>query len=244
MSIKKVIISLSLFAAIMLQWSGNVFAVPDLQLTVPGTYDTGTDTWVHTHDPGAPFDLTVISANNAKDHVYVSLALLDINGDSLPSGADLSSVSVVFNGTTYTGSDFSTVGTLTDPDGGTFNSSGYGQPAGISGGHSVFDTYFKVVDVGAFDLSETVSDTEPGQSGTADGEARDFSVTITGDYAVHFDAFYWDPEHGHDGDWESNPPSHDAESTPVPEPTTIALLSLGFAGIVGYRGRRRFLRKP
>ncbi|HHT9124506.1 MAG TPA: choice-of-anchor N protein [Candidatus Brocadiia bacterium] len=224
--VRKIIISLCLFVAVTLQWITNASAVPDLQLYTPGgTYDTVSDTWVYTFTPGNPFTLQVISANHNHPQpgdtgVFVSVALTGFGEfDTLPAGNIIN-----FAGTDYTASAFT-----------------WGKPDDFPD-HGIFDAHYLQVNVGSFsNVPGSVCNTEPGFEGdcTWYGEAKNFSVTMYGSTAVHFDAYTLD----HDGDWEEKAPlSHDAEGTPVPEPTTIALLSMGIVSLLGYKGRK-FLKK-
>lgn len=226
MNIRRIIISLCLLAAVMLQWNTKAVAIPDLQLFIPeATYNLSTETWDFSHTPGSPFTLQVISEgeNHPRDGssgVFVSVALTGIGEfDPLPAGTIMT-----FDGVDLFASDF-TWGTPAPP-----------HPDDLAP-HGIFDAHFTEINVGAFGMSETVFDmTEEGGSGLP-GEVKDFSVIISSFIPVHFDAYTQ-----LDSIDEFAPPSHDAQANPTPEPATIALLSLGIVSLLGYK-RRRFLRK-
>ncbi len=224
--IRKIIVSVCLFMVVMLQWITNAAAIPDLQLFTPGgTYDTTTNTWVYSFTPGSPFTLQVISAN--EDHpksgstgVFVSVALQGFGEfDTLPAGNIIK-----FNGTDYTATNFT-----------------WGKPDNFPP-HGIFDAHYLQVNVGSFsDVAGQVCNVEPPfESDCTDyGEAKNFSVTIYGYTPIHFDTYTLLSNGNID---ERNPLSHDAEGVPIPEPATIALLSIGIVSLLGYKGRS-FLKK-
>lgn len=227
MNTRKIIITLCFLVVLTLQRNTKAVAIPDLQLFTPGgSYDGSSETWVFTHTPGSSFTLQVISANEAHPRpgstgVFVSMALLGLGEfDPLPSGNIIN-----FDGTNFTASNF-IWGRPAEP------------PPGALGKHDIFFAHYVQVLVGSFGTSQTVFDTNEPDNGFP-GEARDFSVTINSFIPVHFDAYTLNSNSKID---ESAPFSHDAEGAPIPEPATLALLSIGIISLLGYKGRK-FLKK-
>jgi hypothetical protein len=112
--------------------------------------------------------------------------------------------------------------------------------------HGIFDTYFEIYEF-QFDGSVvTISDTQPGETGTGDGYQEFFDITINSlaesVEQVHFDLFTI--EGG--GQLTSTsmveafaPFSHDAQA--IPEPGAIGVFSLGLlvaGGMIRRFGRR------
>lgn len=129
---RKVLLSL----AACLVCSVSAFAVPDLQLYIPGATYTGSgemdeETWVTTENS---FDLYVIGQEGLQD-VLVAVAL-----GGFAEGDDLTGVSVMINGTTYSDWTWGIPPLATVTEG----------PPGDLGGHGVYETYFLEFDAGDF----------------------------------------------------------------------------------------------
>ena len=174
-------------------------AVPALQLYVEGAiYDSLTETWVSTSL--TDFDLQVIGADNPIEDVYLAIAV--------PTGE---SGTITINSTAIGPFSF---GTPITGDGTYLPSHGI-YPAD-------FATYF----MGDFGLVQTVYDMQPGETGSALGEIKTVSISISGYSWAHFDAY----DHILSKSkikYDFAPFSHDAESAPIPEPASLLLLGSG-----------------
>jgi|GEM_PF-1327117 len=154
--------------------------------------------------------------------------------------------------------------------GATLVASGYGAPPVEDptslAPHGIYDTYFEVYEF-QFDGSiGTITDQQPGQSGTGPGYKETFDISWTDSTAdgsitgIHFDLFtvaskYKNPAGpGYIGGPDNKfvqafaPFSHDAQSIPgggtppsgIPEPGLVALFSMGLLGIgLSHRRRRK-----
>jgi hypothetical protein len=222
MYFRKILITLCLFVAVGLQWISNAAAVPNLQLHVNGaTYDVATETWVFQYTPGTPFTLRVIGANVPITNVFVSTAFLGVAEDT-----DISSVDIDFETTNYTESDFT-----------------WGQPPKLNPAHGVFPAYYVEEGVGDFGLVETVYDMMPGESGEAQGEIKEFSVTIyNSDFDFHFDT-YDTIVLPRKLKAVFAPFSHDGGGTLAPEPISTALFIFGGLTLAAGRYRKTRQRK-
>jgi hypothetical protein len=203
----------------------SVFAVPNLQLYISGaTYEVDDQTWVI---GSSSFDLWVIG-NAEMSNVMVSMALAQ---DASPAG-----VSINVNGTPYS--------SFIDGFAPFWTAPGF-DPGDDLARHGIFPTWyteFNTADFGptAWGTSAgRVADVQPPSTwnptmgylpGTANGEFRSYSISVTGASFVHFDAYTLNG----DGSIQYFAPfSHDAEM--VPEPATALLLSLGLMGAGVYR---------
>jgi hypothetical protein len=225
---------ITLAIVISLVFVATASAVPTLQLFIEGaTYDWGSQTWV-TQSGG--FDLYVISAENSKSDVIVSLALAQ---------ADIrDNVNINFGGHQVQSDDwlwgYAPIGN---------------EPDAWNGGtdlprHGVFPTWYTEMHTGAYDIASAVGDVQPNSNGdywnpstslgqtSAFGQVKRFHVETGGTFSfVHFDAYTLNPDGTID---QFAPFSHDAETiSSVPEPGTLALLSTGLLGLGVYVRKRR-----
>lgn len=218
----------------------SVFAVPDLQLFIPGATYTGEnavdpETYVTNN---SSFDLYVIGAAGTND-VLLSVALTGFD-----QSADVSGVAVTINGTTYNNWQWGT------PPVATINSG----PPGDLAGHGIYPTWFLEVNAGDFasvgNIGNTVDDSwDPStgyfSGGNTMGEIKTYAVSITGvgdGQGVHFDAYNLTTDNKID---KFAPFSHDAAyqngtpTNPIPEPTTMVLFGLGLASAAVVRRFRK-----
>jgi hypothetical protein len=170
--------------------SGSVLALPELQLGTGGSgswsYDTGTQTWVCTgtcdgltaYANADPSTTTGVNGNYAWDagdtdrYAYLVVAAVPT------STTDNFDVTITINGATAT-----------------LVESGYGTPPSSDSndisGHGVYDTYYEVYEFQFDGAVGTISDQQPGETGTGAGYTEAISVTINSMTAdgLHFDLF-------------------------------------------------------
>lgn len=185
-------------------------AVPNLQLFVEGAiFDTVTETWVTSHVPD--FNLQVIGANRTIDDVYLTIAV--------PLG-QTGTITI----------DSNPIGPYT-----------FGTPVMGDGSplpaHGIYPTDFATYFVGDFGLIQTVYDRSPGETGSALGEIKTFSVSVSGYSWAHFDAYNHVVLNNSHIKYVFAPFSHDAEF--VPEPTSLLLFSSGLLGLFAFRRGKR-----
>ena len=190
-------------------------AVPPLQLYAEGAiFDSLTETWISSSL--ADFDLQVIGANNLIEDVYLAIAV--------PTGE---TGTITVNSTV--------IGPFT-----------FGTPITGDGSylptHGIYPADFATYFMGDFGLVETVYNMQPGETGSALGEIKTASISISGYSWAHFDAY----DHILSASkikYVFAPFSHDAETGPIPEPASLLLLGSGlFALKVFGRGKAKAKR--
>lgn len=207
---KKFLQIIFLVTFIMCCSAGMAMAVPALQLYADGAfYDHTAETWVVSHMED--FNLQVIGAQEIYD---VSLAIAvrpwetgTITIDSVATGP-------------YT----------------------FGTPVLGSGKslppHDIYPTYFTTYPIGDFGLVETVYDMIPGGGGgSATGEIKTFSISLSGYTWAHFDAFDHIVLNEKHVKYTFAPFSHDLRASP--EPATLSLMGLGLLGFGIFRRKKK-----
>jgi hypothetical protein len=222
--------------ACMLFGASAAQAIPLLQLDISdGVYDSVTETIVSASDeftlyalltPGNHGDVAAL----LDDTYYISAAITPQVGEP---GADLGSFS--FNGDTVNATGDMTYGTppseLVDNN--------VDLPS-----HGIFPTYFSEFSFQFLEgqVTETYNaqDNPGGWTGIGDGTyyvAFDVDKTLLDPrFQVHFDLYSKNDDNTIN---KFAPFSHDAQSSPVPEPATMLLFGTGLAGLVGTRVRRK-----
>ena len=228
--------------ALCLAFASPASAIPSLQLgpgTGSWTYDGSTQTWVTTDNP-----LELVATANATTG----------NGsyawDAAGAGNQIAYLVVsAVPMTTFDNFDI----TISN-DGGALPmyTSGVGAPPiedpNSLAPHGIFDTYFEIYQFDFDGAVTTIGDTQPGGSGVGDGFLETFNVVINsnGGDALHFDLFTVIDDgilalgSGPDKTLVSEfaPFSHDAQTNPIPEPSSALLFSAGML-VAGRAIRRR-----
>lgn len=108
--------------------------------------------------------------------------------------------------------------------------------------HGVFPTDFYEYFIGGFNTNETVYNYIPGdeEEDTASGQIKAFDISVSGYTWVDIVAYNHVILGNNKAKYVFSPFSHDGGSTPIPEPATMLLVSLGLLGLVYFK--RRFSR--
>lgn len=232
---------------------GTVSAIPTLQLDIiGGSYVGGTDQTIYSG--GTSFTLYAYlipdDVNALSDTYTISAAIVPMTG---PTG--VSAGSFTFGDTTVSATGDMTYGI---PPTEQFASL-QGWDSGDLARHSIYETYFwdhefSFLSANAAVPYDTAVNSGSGPTPSAAGTMyyQGFSVNTSGleaGYSLHFDlynttleALYSRALVGYDvdvnGDRYAAPFSHDAQSSPVPEPGTLFLLGSGLCGLALLRRRR------
>lgn len=244
----KSFIFLLIAGVILLGLSFQAHAIPDLQIYIPGaTYDTSTETWIiNSYD----YELWVIGSNvDIYDVKFAAAVPTDEDGtidvtwiegildetelvSKGPGYEDIPAYEDILSETAY------------DPDQG-ISFTEYGTPTMGNGkslpGHGVFPSSYYEYWIGDFGLTDTVNNYIPGDewSDKASGEIKKFDIHVSGYTWVDIAAYdhYIHSKNGAKSVF--TPFSHDgAGGTPIPEPSTILLVSAGLLGIWIFRQKR------
>lgn len=220
-----------LLTAIMLFCFSSAFALPNLQLYIPGgTFDSETETWVI---GSSDFELWVVADlyDGSFDPTHRA-DLWDIYlVAALAQGTDSSAGNI----------DIFELGNVTPETNDMWR---YGTPPPSEtpsiGGHGIYPTWYTQILVAESTVGMAATDSLYDYQDDITGPKSmgiifKYFVSTTFDY-VHFDAYGYTEPDGGKTDRTVAPFSHDAEM--VPEPTTILLFGLGL-GVVGIARRRK-----
>lgn len=228
---------------------GTAYAIPALQIG-PGavgdwSYDGGTETWVTSSDP---FSLNAV-ANSDTAGANGAYAW-DPAGSSAQIGyliLALAPAADVADGFDVTVSN----------DGGALSiyDSGFGTPPeedpNSIPGHGIYDTYYEIYQFNFDGPLTTISDIQPGGSGSGDGYIEAFDIAINslapGATGIHFDLFTVTGDGILDLGSSSRdtvnrfaPFSHDGEYVKVvPVPAAIWLFGTALIGFIGFSRRTK-----
>lgn len=256
----KGIISFTVMIGILLGFSLESSAIPNLQIYIPGaTYDTATETWViNSYD----YQLWVIGAHLEVNDVKITAAFpTDENGSIHVTWLDPSS-------SDYGGTEYPNISTVTfiDPDLVTHDTNrlsyeayrtsyatsnpnpatyGFGSGTPLDGdgaqipSHGVFPTDFYEYFIGDLGTDKTVQNYIPGDEwgDIADGEIKKFDISVSGYSWVDIIAYDHVIKSNNKAKYVFTPFSHDGAST-IPEPATMLLLGSGLLGL-GWFGRKK-----
>jgi len=230
--------------------STSTLALPALQLG-PGSlgnwsYNSGTQTW---ETDTTPFSVNAYA--NANPATYGS----GVNGNYAwdPAGAGTQYGYLVVAATPQINFDGFDVTVSNDGSALSLYASGYGSPPlqdpNSLAPHGIFSTYFEIYQFAFDGAVTTISDTQPGQTGSGLGHVEELTVTVNsfmlGVNGLHIDLFSVEENGILDLASSSNstvkefaPFSHDVENTKISEPAPLAVLGFSLFALSWIRRRR------
>jgi PEP-CTERM motif len=260
----KVIISFIIMIGILLGFSLESSAIPNLQIYIPGaTYDIATETWViNSYD----YKLWVIGAHLDVNDVKFAAAVPTGENGSIqvtwlkPSSPDYGagSSTVILNDPDWVTDDtnrlsyeaYRTSYATSDPNPATYGFGSWDTDTNtgdwpLMGDGTflppagTFPTDFYEYFIGDFGTGEIVQNYIPGDEwgDTADGEIKIFDISVSGYSWVDIVAYDHVIKSNNKAKYVFTPFSHDGASA-IPEPATLFLLGTGLIGL-GAFGRRK-----
>lgn len=243
---RKTLFSWMAGAALCVLASTSAYAIPALQLG-PGSgnwnYDNGTQTWTTT---ATSFDLNAFANDTTANggngyYAWDAAGAANQFGYLVLAGApkvnvDPFDLDVRIGGTALT-----------------LVSQGFGTPPlndpNSIPGHGIFSTWFEVYEFQFNHAATTISDQQPGGSGTGKGFVENINIDVTnlvlGTNGLHVDLFtvvgaQWNPTDPNNKALVNRfaPPSHDVEVT-ISEPAPLAVLGIGLLALGWMRRRKK-----